>query len=553
MRRKAAPASEPARQPGESGDVPDSGAPVSVEIALQRLRYLVAVVVAIRLLASADTRSDVEWPVVLAITAGFLAVSALSWFSLQRSPRARVALGIVQLVADTVLVLLVLWVRQDAPEAADWAILVLPVLEGAMRFQLVGALASWVAVAAGYTALNASHENPLEVSALAQRMTVVFLVALPVGFLAQALKKEIEAHQKGRDEAERRGSVLRAAALGGRKSTSLDVDEILDVLRDTIGQMGFADPMVFEIQGPTNSPALLAKPIRYSRDVLAIPPGDPRLLAAARARDEGGPIVWPPDAGAAAAAPIKRRPDGTVARYSVLVAVPVADGDDGVAVLTARWPRPGAPPASQCEGLELFAAQAGASMRNAQVHRELASLKDRLAHEAAHDALTDLPNRRRFHEHLERVCGRGRPGDLLAVLFLDLDGFKAVNDALSHDHGDELLVQVAKRLRNCVRPGDIVARMGGDEFTVMLTRIETPAPAVEVAERIGEMLTEPFVLGNTPVQISTSIGIALAPADNADPGDLVRRADVAMYSAKRQGKAGWAMDPGSLQPSPGTV
>jgi diguanylate cyclase (GGDEF)-like protein len=554
MRRQAASRSEPARRADEPGDVPGSGAPVSVEYALQRLRILVAIVVAVRLVASQDTRGDVAWPVVVALTAGFLAINAVSWLSLGRSPRVRTALGIVQLVADTALVLAVLAIRQDGLEAADWAILVLPVLEGAMRFQLVGAVASWVAVAGGYVALNAAQGGPLELSDLAQRMTVVFLVAVPVGFLAQALKTEIDAHRRQRAEAERRGSVLRAAALGGRKSTSLDVDEILDVLRDTIAQMGFADPMVFEIQGATNTPALLAKPIRYSRDALAIPPGDPRLMAAARARDEGGPIVWPPDADTAPTTVVTRRPDGRVARDSVLVAVPVADGDEGVAVLTARWPRPGAPPASQKEGIELFAAQAGASLRNAQVHRELASLKDRHAHEAAHDSLTDLPNRRRFHEHLERVCGRGRPGDLLSVLFLDLDGFKEVNDVHGHDCGNELLVAVAKRLRNCVRPGDIVARMGGDEFTVMLTRIEQVAPAVEVAERIREMLTEPFVLGgNAEVRISTSIGIALAPADSADPGDLVRRADVAMYSAKRQGKAGWAMDPGSLEPSTHSV
>jgi len=188
-------------------------------------------------------------------------------------------------------------------------------------------------------------------------------------------------------------------------------------------------------------------------------------------------------------------------------------------------------------------------LRNAQVHRELAALKDRLAHEASHDALTELPNRRKFTEQLERVCGRGRPGDLISVLFLDLDGFKDVNDRFGHDAGNDLLVSVAARLRSCVRPGDVVARMGGDEFTVMLTRLESVAPAVEVAERICEMLTEPLPVKAHAVNISTSIGIAVAAAEKADPGDLLRRADVAMYRAKSQGKAGWAMDPSSLEPA----
>jgi diguanylate cyclase (GGDEF)-like protein len=230
-------------------------------------------------------------------------------------------------------------------------------------------------------------------------------------------------------------------------------------------------------------------------------------------------------------------------------AVPVTSTEAGDIILTARWPGPGLPPASQTESIELFAAQAGASLRNAQVYLELQTLKDRFAHEASHDALTNLPNRRRFHEQLERMCGRGRSGDTLAVLFLDLDGFKHVNDHFGHDVGNELLVGVAARLLSCVRPGDVVARMGGDEFVIMLTRIENAAPAIEVADRVCALLTDPFDFEAGQVRISTSVGIALAPGDTTDPGDLVRRADVAMYRAKSQGKAGWAMDPGSLSPS----
>ena len=296
--------------------------------------------------------------------------------------------------------------------------------------------------------------------------------------------------------------------------------------------MGFSDVQVFEIAGEAPL-GLTARPVRQSRDLLAIPPGDRRLVAADRARNTGAPAIGPADTRAGAPP-------------SLLFAVPVAAGDTGDIVLTARWPGPGLPPESQTESLELFAAQAGASLRNAQVYLELQTLKDRLAHEASHDALTDLPNRRRFHEQLERMCSRGRSDDALAVLFLDLDGFKGVNDRFGHDVGNELLVAVAGRLLRCVRPGDVVARMGGDEFAIMLTRIDNPAPAIEVADRVCEMLQEPFVLGAGDARISTSCGIALAPADTADPGDLVRRADVAMYRAKSQGKAGWAMDPGSL-------
>jgi diguanylate cyclase (GGDEF)-like protein len=122
-----------------------------------------------------------------------------------------------------------------------------------------------------------------------------------------------------------------------------------------------------------------------------------------------------------------------------------------------------------------------------------------------------------------------------------------VNDRYGHDTGNDLLVAVASRLRDCVRPGDPVARIGGDEFTIMLTRLESVAPTAVIAQRICDAISEPFDLGHQAVHISTSVGIALAPARATDTGDLLRRADAAMYLAKSHGKARWTMDPGSLE------
>ena len=516
------------REPGADG----AAAPVAVEAALRRVRFLTAVLVGVRLV----TAHVMPLAEVAVLVTAFASVNVASSFAHAESARVRARLAILQLLVDTLVVLLVTCVPGGGAGAADWAVLVLPVIEGAIQFQMTGAIGSWLAISTGYGGWTLLVHHDLPVATVAQRLAIVLLVALPSGFLAESLVAEITAHRRGRDEAERRGSLLRAAALGGRRSTTLDVDEILDVLRDTIATMGFADPQVFEVAGDA-APALFARPVRQSRDVLAIPPGDPRLEAADRARRSGHAVFSPAGSAAPAAG----------ACPSQLFAVPVVDDDDtGAVVLLARWPGPVLPPASQTESLELFAAQAGASLRNAQVHLELQVLKDRLAHEAAHDALTELPNRRRFHEQLERLCGRGRPDDWLGVLFLDLDGFKQVNDRLGHDAGNELLVEVAARLLRCVRPGDVVARFGGDEFTILLTRIENAVPAIEVADRICAVLMEQFALKAGVVHISTSIGIALARSDAADPGDLVRRADVAMYRAKSQGKAGWALDPSSL-------
>jgi diguanylate cyclase (GGDEF)-like protein len=524
-----------------------AGAPASVEAALRKLRVLATVLVAVRLFSLPETRELLSWPWLVAIAGSFAVVNLVSLIGQRGTPRTAVILDAVQLIADATLVLIVLWVGQDDPNRADWAILVLPVLEGAIRFRLAGAIASWATIAVLYAGWNVLNHGTLSFAEISQRLLVILLVAVPSGILATHLVAEIAAYRHERDEAERRSALLRAAALGGRRSTSLDVDDVLDTLRATVAQLGFVDPAVFEIEGPVSNRRLTARPVRYSRRVLGIPPGDPRIRAAAHARDLGGPVLWPPHAEHVTSLGLlaEDQPDFDPA---VLVAVPVTLGEAGVVSLTARWPHAGPPPAPQVEGIELAAAQAGASLRNAQVHQELEVLKDELAHKAAHDALTGLANPRRFHERLERVCGRGRPGELVAVLFLDLDGLKAVNDQYGHDIGNKLLVAVAERLGQCARFGDLVARMGGDEFTIMLTRLSSPVPAYEVADRVCNTLAEPFFLGAHAINISTSIGIAVAPADRADPGDLVRRADVAMYQAKRRGKASWTMDPGFLEP-----
>ena len=166
---------------------------------------------------------------------------------------------------------------------------------------------------------------------------------MPAGFLAQLLLEEISAYRHERDDAERRSMLLRAAALGGGRSTSLDVDEVLDVLCDTVRQLGFVEPTVFEIDGPADTAQLAARSVWQSRRHLAIPASDPRVIAAVRARDTGT-LVFRAHTGGAP--PTELLP-GEAPRpgHQTLVAVPVATSDRGTAVLTARWKASGAPPA----------------------------------------------------------------------------------------------------------------------------------------------------------------------------------------------------------------
>jgi diguanylate cyclase (GGDEF)-like protein len=164
---------------------------------------------------------------------------------------------------------------------------------------------------------------------------------------------------------------------------------------------------------------------------------------------------------------------------------------------------------------------------------------ERLQHDALHDALTGLPNRTLFLDRLEQSLRRARrrgPDSGAAVLFLDLDRFKVVNDSLGHQVGDRLLRAVALRLDAALRPGDTVARMGGDEFTVLLEDVTDPREATVVAERVLATLDDPFPVAGRDLHVSGSIGIALGGPD-VNPEELIRDADVAMYRAKAEGKA----------------
>jgi diguanylate cyclase (GGDEF)-like protein/PAS domain S-box-containing protein len=177
---------------------------------------------------------------------------------------------------------------------------------------------------------------------------------------------------------------------------------------------------------------------------------------------------------------------------------------------------------------------------NAQLQGEIAErreLEAQLMHQAFHDPLTGLANRALFLDRLDLALERtgGRGGEV-AVLFMDLDDFKVINDSLGHEVGDEVLLAVAERLENAMLTEEMVARFGGDEFTVLLEVVSSASDATSVAERIEEVLRAPFVLRGRERFVTTSVGIALGGQGEERPGDLLRNADLAMYQAKAKGK-----------------
>jgi len=160
----------------------------------------------------------------------------------------------------------------------------------------------------------------------------------------------------------------------------------------------------------------------------------------------------------------------------------------------------------------------------------------RIAHMARHDPLTDLPNRVLLREQLEGALLRVRRGEYLAVLYLDLDQFKTVNDTLGHPVGDELLKAVADRLRGCIRETDTIARLGGDEFAIIQTAIEQPADAAALARRVRDAVARPYDLDGHQVLVDVSVGISVAPNDGNDSDQLLKNADMALYGAKSDGR-----------------
>ena len=160
----------------------------------------------------------------------------------------------------------------------------------------------------------------------------------------------------------------------------------------------------------------------------------------------------------------------------------------------------------------------------------------RIAHMARHDALTDLPNRVLLRETLEHELKRVKRGECLAVLCLDLDQFKGVNDALGHPIGDELLKLVADRLRGCTREPDTVARLGGDEFAIIMTQMQQPNDAAVLSKRIGESIVKPYQIDGHTIVTDISIGISVAPFDAMEADPLLRNADMALYGAKADGR-----------------
>src|SRR5207244_1541064 len=161
---------------------------------------------------------------------------------------------------------------------------------------------------------------------------------------------------------------------------------------------------------------------------------------------------------------------------------------------------------------------------------------EKIAHLAHYDALTDLPNRLLFREQIERELRKAASGQQFALLYIDIDEFKGINDSLGHHVGDELLKAVATRLRGCIRETDLIARLGGDEFAVIQTGVNGISDVLEFVTRIYEAIRQPYQCLGHHLSTDASIGIVMAPQDGTNLDQLIKNADLAMYGAKADGR-----------------
>ncbi|MFC4149285.1 putative bifunctional diguanylate cyclase/phosphodiesterase [Micromonospora mangrovi] len=233
--------------------------------------------------------------------------------------------------------------------------------------------------------------------------------------------------------------------------------------------------------------------------------------------------------------------DGPAAEPSEVTGtvIPVAlEGHDrsiDLGVLRLRFTGPVALSEREQYTLRTFASALCTAVRNAQAYAELARIAEEHAYAARHDALTGLANRRHLLDEGSEQLGRRHADGVTALVLIDLNHFKEVNDTLGHAAGDQVLIQVADRLRGAARPDDLVARLGGDEFAVLLRGLPAPAIAAHRAEALLGALHEPLDVDGMRISVEASGGIAIAPASGG-MAELLRRADVAMYQAKRAGQ-----------------
>ncbi|MGH1491032.1 MAG: signal peptidase I [Acidimicrobiales bacterium] len=436
----------------------------------------------------------------------------------------------IELTIDTILVIGL--ATATGTSGIGWVLFALPIVEAAVRFRLGAALLHWVLLTAttiGLLILTADVQGLApsqlleELERLIDQLSVLLLVVIPAAYLAEQLVIDVVRHRTATGRAQERSELLQQVVDLGRQVTKLD-RSLLDTLADAALSLGFAR-------------ADIAVRFDGSQDWTVV---------AQAGNDKGGALPVPGMAGSGLR-------DQDLAESAVVVDGLDPETDERVALRASGWStivRVSIPNAAadlialravlasdeadrddRVDALTLLVGQASVSMENNRLVDELRALNERVQHEASHDALTGLANRSRLLKRLSTEVETAAVGNGVGLLFLDLNGFKPVNDRLGHDVGDELLCAVAGRMERLAGEFDLVVRLGGDEFTVLMSGLADRSEMDPMVHQLIETISQPFALTHEKVRISTSLGVAFTDSV-IEPAELIRQADVAMYQAK---------------------
>lgn len=473
-----------------------------------------------------------------AAVGALVVLNLISYWAAHRSSRDPMEWAYFGLAGDALVVMSIVWLFAFDGTSALWALLVVPVLEAAYVASLAGALWVWSICAMGYLARELfvidDYGLPFEPESVSYRMGIVLIVAVTSGLMSRDLRIQMRAHDEARAESESRAELLRVVASSGRLLSLGDHETVLAAIVDGALTIGFAGAEIclFDEENGTWRSA-------YARQLPSGYPPQPirsGLAGAVWARQER--VVVDDYSSWESSVPALRA-EG----FRSAVGCPIWSGGEVVAALIAGNRQPSTLDPHSLEALDLFSAQAGAALASVQ-------FLEQMRHQALHDALTGLPNLTLFEDRLtQAVAMARRDTEVLAVGVLDVDNFKRINDSLGHAAGNELLKQIALRLRDLMREADTVARMGGDEFTMLWPGLRDRKDVADVAHRVLGAFARPFVLGEDRLFLTPSLGIALYPTDGLAASALLRSADTAMYRVKRRGRNGFELHQGDSEAS----
>jgi diguanylate cyclase (GGDEF)-like protein len=439
-----------------------------------------------------------------------------------------------ELFADTTVAMGVVFLFSFDRSSSLWALLAIPVLEGAIRRQLRGSLSVWALCAFFYGVRDwwmaeTFGGGPFLINSVTYRMGIILIVAAGAGSLARSLQNRVQDELRARRESEHRSRLLRIVASASRTMTTPDAQRVLATVVQSTLEIGFEAAAIALFDDTGDGYEYTERRGLTERVNYGVMRSSEGIVGLARRRRETVVIneysEWPGSLE-------QVRPIGMRA----VAASPIWCGGELEAMLVVGTRERNTILRAELECIELLALQAGAALTNARRYNERREFQAQLHHETLHDSLTGLPNRSlfldRFAHSMERRLTSPTP---VAVLLFDLDDFKRINDSLGHFAGDGLLRTVAERLDTARDPGTTLARYGGDEFVLLVEEPDSDEGCLQTANRMLKHLQEPFNVDGHEVFIRASVGVSFGPPSPAGTRDFVREADLAMKRAKEQG------------------